>query len=426
MSERRRLGLREVRALQPGAIAWDTAVPGFGARRQRDAVTYILKYRTADGRQRWYTIGRHGAPWTPDTAREEARRILGTVVTGNDPASDKQAARHAVGVAELCQRYLADTEAGRVLVRGGRPKKPLTLLSDRGRIEGHIIPLLGRLPVAAVSRHDVERFMHAIAAGDTAKQTKTKPRGASRLRGGRGVATRTVGLLGAIFTYAIDRGLRTDNPAHRIRKFAENKRERRLTDTEYGLLGEALRLAEGSIWPPAITCSRFLALIGWRSGEAIGLRWKYVDLASRTVVLADSKTGRSMRPLSHAACELLRSMPRFGDGALVFPAARGDGLMGGFKKYFRRIMAQGGLPPDVTPHTLRHSFASIAGDMGYSEPTIAALVGHVGRSVTSRYVHSADSVLLAAADAVAQRITTLMVGDAATGDVVSLRLAVSL
>jgi integrase len=66
------------------------------------------------------------------------------------------------------------------------------------------------------------------------------------------------------------------------------------------------------------------------------------------------------------------------------------------------------LPADVSPHVLRHSFASLAGDLGYSEPTIAALVGHKGRTITSRYVHSADAVLLAAADAVANRTAELM------------------
>jgi integrase len=65
----------------------------------------------------------------------------------------------------------------------------------------------------------------------------------------------------------------------------------------------------------------------------------------------------------------------------------------------------------VTPHTLRHSFASLAGDIGYSETTIAALVGHKGRSITSRYIHSADAILLAAADAVADRTLALMAGN---------------
>jgi integrase len=73
-----------------------------------------------------------------------------------------------------------------------------------------------------------------------------------------------------------------------------------------------------------------------------------------------------------------------------------------------QIANLGGLPADITPHTLRHSFASLAGDLGYSEPTIAALIGHKGHTVTSRYVHAADAVLLAACDAVAARTLELM------------------
>src|SRR5260370_13747213 len=87
MVERKRIGLREVRALEPGQTVWDASVPAFGARRQRGkAVAYVLFYRTTAGRQRWLTIGRHGAPWTPETAREEARRLLGEVVRAAAPA----------------------------------------------------------------------------------------------------------------------------------------------------------------------------------------------------------------------------------------------------------------------------------------------------------------------------------------------------
>src|SRR6516225_3234430 len=103
MSKRKRIGLREVRALQSGEIAWDAAVIGFAARRQKgDTVTYLVKYRTAECRQRWHVIGRHGSPWTPESARAEARRILGEVVQGADPAARKHAQREAVTVAELC------------------------------------------------------------------------------------------------------------------------------------------------------------------------------------------------------------------------------------------------------------------------------------------------------------------------------------
>ena len=61
----------------------------------------------------------------------------------------------------------------------------------------------------------------------------------------------------------------------------------------------------------------------------------------------------------------------------------------------------------MTPH-LRHSFASVAGDLGYTEPTIAALLGHAAGSVTSGYVHYLDSVLIAAADRVAAEIVRMM------------------
>ena len=59
----------------------------------------------------------------------------------------------------------------------------------------------------------------------------------------------------------------------------------------------------------------------------------------------------------------------------------------------------GGLPADITPHTCAPSeFASLASDLGYSESRrLPLLVGHKGRTVTSRYVHAADAVLLAAA-----------------------------
>jgi integrase len=421
MAERRKIGLREVRALGTGSEIWDSALPGFGARRQKgSAVSYVLMYRTREGRQRRFTIGRHGAPWTPDTARAEALRLLGEIVRGADPTADKREAREAMTVADLCDAYIADAVAGRLLTRRGRAKKTSTLTIDRGRIERHFKPLLGSCAVAAVTRNDIEHFMHAVAEGKTAARIKTKRRGLARVRGGRGTATRAVGLLGAIFTYAVRKGLRPDNPAHGVIRFADGKRERRLSDDEYAALGEALRGAEAAaIWPAAVAATRLLALAGWRSGEVLGLRWTEVDLARRTATLSDSKTGRSIRPLSHAACDVVRALPRM-TGELVFPATRGDGRMIGFPKLWARIAKLGELPADVTPHVLRHSFASLAGDLGYSEPTIAALVGHKGHTITSRYVHSADAVLLAAADAVADRTAELMGKKKPEADVVPL------
>jgi integrase len=328
----------------------------------------------------------------------------------------------AATISELCDRYLGDIEAGRTLTRRRTPKKASTLATDRGRIERHIKPLLGPLKVASVTREDVETFMYDVAAGKTAGKTKTKPRGLAHVRGGIGTASRTVGLLGAIFTYAVRRRMRIDNPVHGVMRPADGRRERRLSEAEYKSLGKALHKAEkANVWPAAVAAARFLAVTGWRRGEVLGLRWDEIDLTRRTATLTDTKTGKSIRPLSHAACEVLRCLTRAGE--LVFPATRGTGSMLGFPKLWERIAKLTDLSADVTPHTLRHSFASLAGDLGYSEPTIATLIGHKGHSITSRYVHAADAILLAAADAVADRTLELMGHPRSSGTIVKLHKA---
>jgi hypothetical protein len=179
------LTLKSIGALPLNKIAWDEgkgSVPGFGARRRTgQAIAHVFKYRTLNGRQRWHTIGRHGAPWTPDMARSEARRVLGEVTKGGDPAAQKQDGRKAETVAALCDAYL---EAG-----GGRPhpharrkaaKKASTLAMDKGRIERHIKPLLGNLKVSAVTRFDIERFRDGVTEGATQARIKKRNNGLSK------------------------------------------------------------------------------------------------------------------------------------------------------------------------------------------------------------------------------------------------------
>ncbi len=160
------------------------------------------------------------------------------------------------------------------------------------------------------------------------------------------------------------------------------------------------------MWPPSVGAVRFLALAGWRLGEALALEWAHVDLDRRTATLPDTKTGRSVRPLSRAACDLLSALPRL--GPLVFPASRG-GRMTGFRSMLDGASRSSAVSrPTITPHTLRHSFASLAADLGYSRADdrrahrAQRAVGHVA------ICPQADAVLLAAADAVASETAKLM------------------
>jgi integrase len=266
--------------------------------------------------------------------------------------------------------------------------------------------------------------MHKIAEGATKKREKSgKKRGVSNVRGGKGTASRTVGLLSAIFTYAQRKRMISDHPVRGVIRYADRRRQRRLSDDEYAALGVGLAALTNApkprkdgkqghmMWPAAIHAARFLALTGWRSGEALTLRWGMLDLPRRTARLPDTKTGESVRPLASAACDLLRKLGPGRADALVFPPSRGDGIMSGFPTLFERITKAGGLPKDVTPHILRHSFASLAADLGCSELAIAALLGHRSGSVTARYTHAADDVLLAVADRVGAATLRKMAGE---------------
>ena len=232
-------------------------------------------------------------------------------------------------------RYMADAKAGLVLTQFGSGKKPSTLAIDEGRVARHIKPVLGRLAVASVTAADIRNLRDVVAAGKTACDVKTGRRGLARVRGGKGAATRTLRLLGGIFTYAVAHEMRADNPVRGVPQFRDGQRERRLSGSEYRALGKALREADKNMWPPAVAAARFLALSGWRSGEALNLRWPEVDLAARTALLPSTKAGRSMRPLSDAACAVLRELPRVSD--VVFPSSRGGGPMPKLAKHWTRI-----------------------------------------------------------------------------------------
>lgn len=379
---------------------WDRDLKGFGLKVSKGGrKTYVCQYRTSGGRSsdtRRLTLGVHGSPWTVDTARSEARKILGRAANGEDPAKEKQDLKKRLSVSELCEQYLQ---------HGCATKKASTLATDRGRIERHIKPLLGRKKVQDVTRADIKKFMQDVAQGKTAADVKTGKWGRAIVRGGQGAATRTVGLLGGIFAYAVDCGMIEMSPVLGVKRFADKRGSRYLSKEELVSLGGALRQAhDDGENPSALAIIQLLIFTGARKNEIETLKWSEVNFASGYLKLADSKTGQKAIPLNAGALQVLHGQRQIEGNDYVFPAYRGNAQYEGTPKVWKRVRSMAGLG-DVRIHDLRHSFASIAVSGGASLPIIGALLGHAHSSTTQRYAHLSDDPLRSASEAVGMQIS---------------------
>jgi hypothetical protein len=389
-------------------FVWCDKLAGFGLRvYPTGRKVYVAQVRVGKAIRR-VKIGQHG-PFTVDAARKQAETIIRAAAEGRDPQREKQAARHAITLAELCEEYLMAARAGLVIVRG-RPKRASTVAIDEGRISRHIVPLIGHIRSRDLRRGDVQRMADAIASGKTAGVFKGKPRGRAVVTGGTGTAARVVELVGGIWTWGERRDLvEGQNPARGVETVRGDPKDRTLSNKELRSLGEAMATGKS---PMAAVAIRLIALSGLRRAEACGLRWSEVDDLGHCFRLDTTKTGRSIRPIGKAALALLQFQPRDEGVEFVFPRS-GGAAPADLKKPMKAIFLRAGIA-DAGAHDLRRTFASAAGDLGFGGATIGELLGHARRGVTERhYVRRSDPIMIAAADKVSETIAAMLDGKSA-------------
>ncbi|MBV5266084.1 tyrosine-type recombinase/integrase [Pinisolibacter aquiterrae] len=407
---------RFVDAAEPRAarwIAWDDELPGFGLLVLPSGVkSYVVRYRTVEGRDRRPTIGRHGV-LTPDQARTKAREILVAVDKGGDPLGDRRERRAGASMGELFDRYLEEHAAAHL--------SPSTSTEHRRLIEKHLRPAFAALKVEGFTAEDAKRLHFAL---------RKTPRQANHV----------VGILSKALNLAEDWGMRPEgrNPCSRVKKYPENARDRFLVAEEVARLGRVLIEAEttGLAWdvdettatakhlakpenrrtlvdPIAIAVVRLLLLTGARLSEITELEWAHVDFERETIALPHQKgRGRRAHVVPTGAMDLLARRPRVEGSPWVFPRASDPARPVSIyvvENAWWRIRAAAALD-DVRLHDLRHTVGTWAARTGANAFQIRDVLRHKGVAMTSRYVNRDDEPLRALTQAVGDALTAALEG----------------
>lgn len=349
-----------VKALQPGDIIRDPVLKGFGARRRSTAITYFVQTRI-NRQQRFFTIGTHGNPWTPEKARERATQILYAAKNGidSDQYRDVDLTRTFAAIFAL---FIEATEHN---------LKAKTATEYRRIAKATLSPFYGTKPFATIDHEDVAELHRKL---------KDRP----------SAANHALKLTKAVFFWAEENNhwKGDKNPCTKIKLYPASARAQFLSIEDLQRLSESFRwaLATGAATPLQLSAILMLLFTGSRRGEIFTLQRSWVDRQRMIAHLPDSKTGSKVLHLNPQAMAVLDGIPEVEGNPHYFPGAKPGQCISGVRKPWDRIRKHAKLER-FRLHDFRHSFASFAADGGATAQAVGAVLGHASIETTKIYMH---------------------------------------
>jgi integrase len=379
-----KINAKMIKSLTPpktgNEVIWDDEISGFGVRiTAAGVISFVMNYRI-DGRQRRYTIGRF-PEWSADAARGEAKDLAYKIDHDFDPLKEKEDKRGEPLMSQLAHDYMEEWAL--------KDKRPSSVRNDRQMLERIVLPRLGRLRVSAVTSRDINSLHAALKA--------TPYR-----------ANRVLSLLSKMFSLAIKRKWREDNPVHGIVRYPEEQRKTWLQTAQLRKLEQALREYPDQEAADAI---RLLILTGSRTGEVLQAEWSHFDLKRGQWTKPSHHTKQRTTehvPLNQAALAILVDMKTRSHGPFLFPGKK-RGSRVTLRRPWVQVLRLAGLAqpcklegkrrmlirykPTIRIHDLRHTFASHLVSSGKPLHTVGRLLGHTSPQTTARYAHLSDKAL---------------------------------
>jgi integrase/recombinase XerD len=209
---------------------------------------------------------------------------------------------------------------------------------------------------------------------------------------------RKMAAIKAIYAYLVRQGLITQNPAAALGSPEVKKPLPRAISVED--VDRLLRQVAKRLTPEGLRDAAMLQLLcttGMRVTELVSLNLEDVNFESRCLYCTGRQSRRRELPLDDRAVAALDTYLRDGrsklergaeSGSALFLNHRGSRLTRqGFWLIMKALARESGVVAEVTPHTLRHSFAAHRLKDGLELGRLRELLGHANISTTQIYTH---------------------------------------